>query len=218
MYPIDLRHPDAAGVYLLTDADCRDLAATSRPGMQQACVDLHGCHSLETFVRRAETAGLLPHPTPADPHALITAWCDLGWLPAQGYLWCFPGAGAWQAADTAGFDSLLEALDQAAAAWSDADIGLYAIFGLPAASFSDTPVRGTGDETVTFTLRGAYVELNQLLKLVGLCDSGAAGKAMVAAGDISVDGQREARKTAKIRAGQRVQARGLEIEVRAAGH
>lgn len=49
-----------------------------------------------------------------------------------------------------------------------------------------------------------YVELNQLLKLVGLCDSGGAGKAIVAAGVVTVDGTLELRKTCKIRAGQRV--------------
>ena len=31
-------------------------------------------------------------------------------------------------------------------------------------------------QTVEFDLEGEYVELNQLLKLAGLCDSGGAGK------------------------------------------
>ncbi|MGZ8256971.1 MAG: RNA-binding S4 domain-containing protein [Gallionella sp.] len=56
-------------------------------------------------------------------------------------------------------------------------------------------------QTQEFQLNGEYVELNQLLKMVGLCDSGGAGKVMVAAGVVSVDGQTELRKTAKIRAG-----------------
>ena len=50
-----------------------------------------------------------------------------------------------------------------------------------------------------------FVELNQLLKLAGLCDSGGAGKHLVAEGRVRVDGQVELRKTAKIRAGQWVQ-------------
>ena len=49
-----------------------------------------------------------------------------------------------------------------------------------------------------------HVELNQLLKLVGLCDSGGAGKAIVASGAVSVDGVVELRKTCKIRMGQTV--------------
>ena len=56
-------------------------------------------------------------------------------------------------------------------------------------------------QNVTFDLEGEFVELNQLLKLAGLCDSGGAGKNMVASGVVAVDGKRELRKTAKIRSG-----------------
>jgi ribosome-associated protein len=58
-----------------------------------------------------------------------------------------------------------------------------------------------------------HVELNQLLKLVGLCDSGGAGKAIVASGDVSVDCKQELRKTCKIHAGQTVQCGDVEIHV-----
>ena len=68
-------------------------------------------------------------------------------------------------------------------------------------------------DTVDFALEGEYVELNQLLKLAGLCDSGGAGKALVASGVVSVDGNTELRKTCKIRAGQRVQCLGTTIKV-----
>ena len=60
-----------------------------------------------------------------------------------------------------------------------------------------------------------HVELNQLLKLVGLCDSGGAGKAIVASGAVTVDGEVELRKTCKIRAGQTVVLDDVEIRVRA---
>jgi ribosome-associated protein len=53
-----------------------------------------------------------------------------------------------------------------------------------------------------FVLNGEFVELNQLLKLTGICDSGGVGKAMVASGVVSVDGNMELRKTCKVRAGQ----------------
>lgn len=71
-------------------------------------------------------------------------------------------------------------------------------------------------QKVNFSLEGEFVELNQLLKLVGLCDSGGAGKAIVASGDVSVDGQQELRKTAKIRAGQVVRIGDIQIQVMAA--
>lgn len=71
-------------------------------------------------------------------------------------------------------------------------------------------------QPVDFVLRGDYVQLCDLLKLTGIADSGGAGKALVAAGEVSVDGRPEGRKTAKIRAGQWVECRGARIEVRAA--
>ena len=58
-----------------------------------------------------------------------------------------------------------------------------------------------------------HVELNQLLKLSGLCDSGGAGKALVASGAVSVDGELELRKTRKVRAGERVTLGDTEIIV-----
>ena len=58
-----------------------------------------------------------------------------------------------------------------------------------------------------------FLELNQLLKLVGLCESGGAGKQLVASGEVCVDGVTERRKTAKIRAGQRVRLDDVEIRV-----
>ena len=58
-----------------------------------------------------------------------------------------------------------------------------------------------------------FVELNQLLKLVGLCDSGGAGKQLVASDEVRVDGRVELRKTAKIRAGQVVSLPGFRIRV-----
>ena len=58
-----------------------------------------------------------------------------------------------------------------------------------------------------------HVELNQLLKLTGLCDSGGAGKALVASGAVSVDGELELRKTRKVRAGERVTLGDTEIIV-----
>ncbi len=65
----------------------------------------------------------------------------------------------------------------------------------------------------TFQLKGDFVELNQLLKLVGVCESGGAGKAIVAEGGVCVDGQQELRKTCKIRAGSVVTLEDVEINV-----
>lgn len=71
-------------------------------------------------------------------------------------------------------------------------------------------------QTIDFPLDRDHVELNQLLKLVGLCDSGGGGKALVASGVVAVDGATELRKTCKIRAGQVVRLHDVEIRVVAA--
>ncbi len=68
-------------------------------------------------------------------------------------------------------------------------------------------------QQIEFQLNSEYVELNQLLKMVGLCDSGGAGKVMVAEGVVSVDGHLELRKTAKIRAGSVVTLGDVQISV-----
>ncbi|WP_459616213.1 RNA-binding S4 domain-containing protein [Bordetella sp. 2513F-2] len=62
----------------------------------------------------------------------------------------------------------------------------------------------------------SYIELNHLLKVAGICDSGGAGKAMVADGRVSVDGALETRKAAKIRGGQTVDCGNVRILVRQA--
>ena len=76
----------------------------------------------------------------------------------------------------------------------------------------DDDSRNTMQE-IEFRLEGDYVELNQLLKLEGIVDSGGAGKVLVASGVVRVDGAVELRKTCKIRAGQVVEVEGVRIVV-----
>ena len=68
-------------------------------------------------------------------------------------------------------------------------------------------------QQIEFRLNREFVQLNQLLKLTGLADSGGAGKALVAGGGVSVDGSVELRKTCKIRVGQVVTLGDVEIKV-----
>jgi ribosome-associated protein len=70
-------------------------------------------------------------------------------------------------------------------------------------------------QKVSFNLISEFIELNQLLKVVGLCDSGGAGKVLVASGQVKVDGKQELRKTCKIRAGQQVSIGDVRITVEA---
>ena len=86
----------------------------------------------------------------------------------------------------------------------------------PALPWLDRKFPKNAMQTLRFDLDRDFVELNQLLKLVGLCDSGGAGKQLVASGVVRVDGAVELRKTCKIHAGQVVELAGVRIEVVAA--
>ncbi|MBK1680655.1 hypothetical protein CKO20_09780 [Rhodocyclus tenuis] len=65
----------------------------------------------------------------------------------------------------------------------------------------------------TFPLDREFIELNILLKLLGIASSGGAAKAMVAAGLVSVDGVVESRKTRKLRGNETVRVGDDEIRV-----
>lgn len=68
-------------------------------------------------------------------------------------------------------------------------------------------------QQLKFELNAEFIELNNLLKVMGICDSGGAGKQLVAQGCVYVNGQQELRKTCKIRAGQIVRIGGIQINV-----
>lgn len=65
----------------------------------------------------------------------------------------------------------------------------------------------------TFQLDEDFVELHVLLKLLALAPSGGAAKAMIAAGDVRVDGVAETRKACKIRGNQVVRVGDDEVRV-----
>ena len=64
-----------------------------------------------------------------------------------------------------------------------------------------------------FQLQGEFIELNVLLKLLGLALSGGAAKAMVAGGAVTVDGVTETRIRRKLRSGQVVRLADEEIRI-----
>jgi ribosome-associated protein len=68
-------------------------------------------------------------------------------------------------------------------------------------------------DSLDFELRGDFIALDALLKTTGLASSGGAAKAMVAAGQVHVDGELESRKRCKIRVGQVVSVAGSSIRV-----
>jgi ribosome-associated protein len=68
---------------------------------------------------------------------------------------------------------------------------------------------------IEFDLSGRdYIELNNLLKVTGLCESGGFAKLLIADGQVSVDGEAELRKRCKVRSGQLVEINDQKVIVR----
>lgn len=66
-----------------------------------------------------------------------------------------------------------------------------------------------------FKLAGKeFIELNNLLKVTGLCASGGLAKTAIAEGRVTVDGQVELRRRCKLRTGQVVEFEGHTVVVK----
>lgn len=64
---------------------------------------------------------------------------------------------------------------------------------------------------ISFAVRGEYIQLDQLLKATGLCESGGAAHAAIADGLVKVDAVVDTRKRAKLRPGQTVDFAGETV-------
>ena len=71
-------------------------------------------------------------------------------------------------------------------------------------------------EALDFALRGEHITLEALLKASGVVGPGGAGKALIAAGGVLVNGAAETRRGRKLRAGDEVALDGSRVLVRAA--
>ena len=58
-----------------------------------------------------------------------------------------------------------------------------------------------------------YIELNNLLKITGLCESGGRAKSLISEGQVKVDDKVELRKRCKIRKGQVVEFNAQQVQV-----
>ena len=69
------------------------------------------------------------------------------------------------------------------------------------------------DSNQPFVLRDTYIELYKLIKLENLANSGGEAKAMIADGQIKVNGLVETRKRRKLIAEDKVEVGGATIEI-----
>lgn len=68
-----------------------------------------------------------------------------------------------------------------------------------------------------FRIRGEFIELAQLLKAVGVVDTGADAKAMVQAGEVELNGETETRRSKKVLPGDVVAWAGGSVRVEGEG-
>ncbi|MHB8845197.1 MAG: RNA-binding S4 domain-containing protein [Nitrospirota bacterium] len=68
-----------------------------------------------------------------------------------------------------------------------------------------------------FFLKGDFIELHDLLKVMGICSTGGMAKTAIAEGLVNVDGKVETRKRCKIKSGQVVEydARAVKVSTKA---
>jgi ribosome-associated protein len=64
-----------------------------------------------------------------------------------------------------------------------------------------------------FVITDEYIELNKLLKAIGVCDTGGQAKMIVEDGLVTVDGETETRKRRKIKDGMIVQYDAHRVKV-----
>jgi len=61
--------------------------------------------------------------------------------------------------------------------------------------------------------KNEFIELSDLTKLTGMCESGGMAKTMITESRVMVDGKIELRRRCKIRAGQIVAVEGRDVRV-----
>ena len=72
------------------------------------------------------------------------------------------------------------------------------------------------NEAIDFSLRGDHITLDALLKASGIVSSGGAAKVLIGEGGVRVNGEGEARRGRKLRAGDEVAVGAQRVRLQAA--
>ena len=130
-FELGLGDPTRAGVFFVTGDDLNVLAAAAHDaGLLPCLVDLMGCGNKATLLLRI--AGAMDFPTTSSRNwdALSDSLRDLNWMPAQGYVLLFEGAGELHHVDEGDFDTLVSILDECNRAWAERDVPFWAFLAL----------------------------------------------------------------------------------------
>jgi hypothetical protein len=137
-FDLGLDDASRSGVFFVALEDLDPIAAAARDaGLLVRRIDLAGCRDKPTLMLRMGTALDFPAGSGRNWDALSDRLRDLGWLAANGYALLFQGGGDLRGVDEAGFDTLLDILDEACTAWADQDVPFWAFLELPESDFSE---------------------------------------------------------------------------------
>ena len=119
-FDLDLGDAGNGGVYRVDAASLDTMAALARDaGLRVLRVDLEACSDKRTLLARLAAQLDFPSGFGSNWDALSDALRDLSWLPASGgYALLLESADALAATSANDFDTLLDILDEAAAAWA----------------------------------------------------------------------------------------------------
>jgi hypothetical protein len=130
-FELGLDDPTRAGVFFVTGDDLNVLAAAAHDaGLLSCLVDLMGCGNKATLLLRIAVAMDFPTTSSRNWDALSDSLRDLNWMPAQGYVLLFDGAGELHHVDEEDFDTLVSILDECNRAWAERDVPFWAFLAL----------------------------------------------------------------------------------------
>lgn len=120
-----------AGVYSVGNQDIGPLSAAMRDaGLRVTTIDLHGCNDKRTLLARIAAQLDFPQSFGGNWDALSDSLRDLSWLKANGYALFFSDADGLQEDAEKEFDTFLDVLAEASAAWSRQDVPFWAFVAL----------------------------------------------------------------------------------------
>jgi hypothetical protein len=146
-FELGLDQPDRCGVFFVTDDDLDALGVASRDaGLAVRRIDLGGCGDRPALMLRTGSALDFPAGSGRNWDALSDRLRDLSWLEAPGYALLLEQAGDLREADERVFDTLLDVLEEAAAAWRLRGVPFWAFLAMPMAFFDALDAAGNGGD------------------------------------------------------------------------
>ena len=130
-FDLGLDDPARAGVFFVTADDLDILSAAARDaGLLPMHIDLLGCSNKATLLLRIAVALEFPTSSGRNWDALSDSLRDLQWMPADGYVLLFEGAGDMHHVAEEDFDTLVSVLDEANTEWAARGVPFWAFLAL----------------------------------------------------------------------------------------